>query len=296
MASTATPSFGHFVTGLTLGSPGANYRSPGPTITLGGGVGSGVAAATASATLGVPPPNSQQVTRVTLTSPGSGYTTPPTVTLTGGGGTGAAAEAQIQNQKKLIVGEQIMTANGSGYTAVPRVTITRGTGDTTGSGAEAYATVDGVSGLTYGMVYQLTSLAVTRTGARAMTQMEVATPVRGLALTGALTLAGPQPVVDKLPNSSLFFVDGADSSDGSNVTRAAHSTAAAGTAGLQRHAPNPARPALGGLRRSQREHRARVVVGRSDQRGHSGRPNRTITRAPAPPPTCRTCTARLVTR
>jgi len=27
--------------------------------------------------------------------------------------------------------------------------------------------------------------------------MEVATPVRGLSMTGGLTLAGPQPTVDK---------------------------------------------------------------------------------------------------
>jgi hypothetical protein len=211
---TATPSFGRFVSTLTLGSPGANYRTP-PTVTLGGGVGSGVAVATASATLGTPPAGSQTVTRVTVTNPGSGYTTPPTVTFSGGGGSGAAATASINTAFRLIAGAQTITANGSGYSSVPNVTIT-GAG---GSGAQAYATVDGVSGLTYGMVYQLTSLAVTRSGARAMTQMEVATPVRGLALTGALTLAGPQPIVDRLPNSSPFYVDGNDSTDGSNVLR-----------------------------------------------------------------------------
>jgi hypothetical protein len=241
---TATPAFGHFVLDLTLGNPGANYRSPGPTVTLGGGVGSGVAVASASATLGTPPPNSQTVTRVTVTNPGSGYTTLPAVTFSGGGGSGALAVAQIANVFKIIGGEQSMTANGSGYIAVPKVTISRGAGDTTGSGAEAYATVDGVSGLTYGMVYQLTSLAVTRSGARAMTQMEVATPVRGLALPGALTLAGPQPIVDKLPNSSPFYVDGNDSSDGSNTTRSPGSIAPPSPPGCVA-TPAPPHPAVG---------------------------------------------------
>src|SRR4029077_19956738 len=90
-----------------------------------------------------------------------------------------------------------------------------------GSGATAYATVNGVSGLTYGMVYQLTSLAQTPSGARAMTQMEVVTPVRGLALTGALTLDGPSPVVDSLPNSSPFYVDGHDYSNAQPPTAGA---------------------------------------------------------------------------
>jgi hypothetical protein len=240
---TATVVFGKFVNGLTLATPGANYTSV-PTVTLGGGVGSGVTAASASATLGTPPPDAQSVTRVTVTNPGSGYTTAPAVTFSGGGGAGATAVASIGGSYKLIVGPQTMTNNGSGYSAVPKVTISRGAGDVTGSGAEAYAKVDGATGLTYGMVYQLTSLAVTRSGARAMTQMEVATPVRGLALSGALTLAGPQPIVDQLPNSSQFFVDGADSSDGSNTTRAPNSEAAPTPPGCTT-APNPARPAIG---------------------------------------------------
>jgi hypothetical protein len=240
---TATALFGHFVTGLTLQNAGANYQSV-PTVSLGGGVGSGVAAATATAALGTPPADSQTVTRVTVTSPGSGYSSAPTVNFAGGGGTGAAATAQFNNVYKIVVGAQTVTNAGDGYTAVPKVTITRGTGDTTGSGAEAFARVDGVSGLTYGMVYQLTSLAVTPAGAKAMTQMEVATPVRGAALSGALTLAGPQPVVDQLPSSSNFFVDGFDSSDGSNVTRAPGSAVAPTPAGCDT-TTKPTNPAIG---------------------------------------------------
>ena len=241
---TATTVFGHLVNGLSLANAGANYTSV-PSVTLGGGVGSGVAAPTATATLGTPPPAAQTVTSITVTNPGTGYTTAPTVTLSGGGGTGAAATALIGNIYRLIVGAQTVTNGGSGYTTIPNVTISRGTGDTTGSGATAYATVDGSSGLTYGMVYQLTSLAVTKSGARALTQMEVATDIRGLALTSALTLAGPQPTVDKLPNSSNFYIDGNDSSDGSNATRAPGSEIAPTPPGCTTTA-NGARPAVGG--------------------------------------------------
>src|SRR5439155_20160975 len=119
---TATTAFGYRVNGLTLGNPGANYLTA-PSVTLGGGVGSGLAAATASATLGTPPAGSQTVTRVTVTNPGSGYTTVPAVTFSGGGGTGATAHAVIGSVFKIIAGSQTITDNGSGYTAVPNVTI-----------------------------------------------------------------------------------------------------------------------------------------------------------------------------
>jgi hypothetical protein len=208
-------------------------------------VGSGVAQASASATLGPIPADSQTVTVVSVANPGSGYTTAPTVTFSGGGGSGAQATAVITLVYKIVAGPQTITNAGSGYSSVPKVTISRGAGDTTGSGADGYATVDGVSGLTYGMVYQLTSLAVTGSGARAMTQMEVATPVRGLALVGALTLAGPQPIVDKLPNSSPFYVDGNDSSNGSNVTRVPGSLAPPTPPGCVID-PGPTHPAVGG--------------------------------------------------
>jgi hypothetical protein len=241
---TATTVFGYFVNNLTLVSGGANYTSV-PTVTLGGGVGSGVTVASGTATLGTPPPAAQTVTRITITNPGTGYTTAPTVTISGGGGTGATATALIGSIFKLQTGLQNITNNGAGYISVPKVTISPGAGDTTGSGAEGYATVDGASGLTYGMVYQLTSLAVTKSGGRAMTQMEVATPVRGLAIGGALTLAGPQPIVDKLPNSSPFYVDGADSSDGSNTTRVPGSETPPVPASCTT-TPNPAHPAVGG--------------------------------------------------
>ncbi len=206
---TATPVFGKRVTSLSFNSAtqgGASYQTA-PTMAFSSSGGTGTLP-TATDTLGTPPPNAQTVTSITVTASGSGYSTAPTVNITGGGGTGATATASIANTAQLT--GVTVVSGGSGYTTIPTVTITPNPPSGPGTGATAVASVDGVSGLTYGMVYLLTSLAVTPSGARSMMQMEVATPVRGVALTGALTLDGPSPVVDQLPNSSPFYIDGAD--------------------------------------------------------------------------------------
>ncbi len=217
-AVTSTVTYGKLVKAVALGVPGASYQPPASSISvsLGGGVGTGVLPPTASATLGTPPPASTTVTSICVDptcggAHGSGYTSTPTVligSVTSGGGTGAAANADRGSMYQIS--GIVVTDGGSGYDSIPTVTITPNPTSGPGTGATATASVDGVSGLTYGIVYQLTSLAQTSSGARAMAQMEVATPVRGLALTGALTLDGPSPVVDALPNSSPFFVQGSD--------------------------------------------------------------------------------------
>jgi hypothetical protein len=43
-----------------------------------------------------------------------------------------------------------------------------------------------------------------------MVQLEVASPVLGFAPGGALTLDGPNPIIDAMPNSNLFTVKGED--------------------------------------------------------------------------------------
>jgi len=96
-----------------------------------------------------------------------------------------------------------LTNPGSGYLTDPTVTI-----NGTGSGATATATLG--RGPDYGMVYLVTSLARTASGARAMTQMEAVTPVLGYATTGALTLDGPSPVLGSMPNSNGYWIRGED--------------------------------------------------------------------------------------
>jgi hypothetical protein len=128
------------------------------------------------------------------------------VTLSGGGGSGATATATIATTTvtQNIVDHIDVTAGGSGYTSNPTVTITGGGG----SAATAMADISG--GTKYGQVWLLTSLATTRTGARSMLQMEVASPVLGFGWGGALTLDGPNPIIDAMPNSSNFYIHGAD--------------------------------------------------------------------------------------
>src|SRR5262249_6815925 len=93
---------------------------------------------------------------------------------------------------------------GYGYTADPPVTITGGGG----TGATATATLG--RGANYGRLYVLTALGQTRAGARAMLQMEATTALTGFFSTGALTIDGPSPIVESMPHSFNFDVNGTD--------------------------------------------------------------------------------------
>lgn len=88
--------------------------------------------------------NLGRLVRITPTNKGQGYTSKPKVTITGGGGTGAQAEAIVQNGQ--VVGFTITTP-GAGYTSPPTVTISGGGG--IGATAEAtYSTaltLDGIN-------------------------------------------------------------------------------------------------------------------------------------------------------
>jgi hypothetical protein len=60
------------------------------------------------------------VTVLTVTDPGNGYLDRPAVTITGGGGSGAAAEAVVENGQ--VTGFSI-ARTGSGYTSIPEVEV-----------------------------------------------------------------------------------------------------------------------------------------------------------------------------
>lgn len=209
---------GYQVASLTLTNGGAGYTSP-PAVNIDPAPQpSGALAPTATATLAPFATNAGQVVAVNITSSGSGYTTPPVVTFTGDG-TGAAATAAISSPGGTVTAITV-TNHGSGYTGQPTVTITGGGG----TGATAKATMSGGSYL--GQVYMLTSMAQTRSGARAMSQMEVVTPVRGIATTGALTIDGPNPYTGlplySSPNSQNFYISGNDANSCGEPTEAAH--------------------------------------------------------------------------
>ena len=61
-----------------------------------------------------------QVSAFTVTCRGAGYLVAPAITLTGGGGSGAAAEATIDNGSITTIS---ITTGGTGYTSAPAATI-----------------------------------------------------------------------------------------------------------------------------------------------------------------------------
>jgi hypothetical protein len=197
---------------VTVTNGGSGYTTA-PTITFSSGSGTAATIPTGTATLG-PSTGAGDVLSVAVTNPGSGYTTPPVVTFSGGGGgSGAAATASL-GTTNTITGITL-TNPGSGYISNPTVTISA-----PASGTTALATATIGRGTNYGKVYVLTSLAETALGARTMAQMEVASPVLGYATPGALTLAGPNPIIGSMPNSNNFVITGADANSCSETAEA----------------------------------------------------------------------------
>jgi len=207
---TFTPQLGHIMQSVALTSGGSGYSSA-PTVSFTTGTGTAQTDPTASTTLGPPPANAGQITTVIVDSGGTGYNPgtngAPTVTFTSASGSGATATANLTpvgGTNYYLVGSVTVDSQGYGYTTDPNVTFSGGGG----SGAAATATVG--RGSNYGKVYLLTAMAQTTTGARAMMQMEVASPPSGYNSTGALTVDGPDPNVGNMPNSNNFYVNGND--------------------------------------------------------------------------------------
>jgi hypothetical protein len=191
------------VASITINNGGVDYTST-PTITLSGGSGSG---ATATAAITTTTVTTYPVASIIINSGGNGYTAAPTVTLTGGGGTGggtATATIDQEDTGTYAIASFSVSAQGSGYSSNPTVTLAGGGG----SGGEGSSQISG--GTKFGKVWLITALAVTGTGARSMLQMEVASPVLGFGSGGALTLDGPSPIMDAMPNSMNFYVRGND--------------------------------------------------------------------------------------
>ncbi len=189
---------GKRVASFNITNGGTGYSST-PTVTIAPGVGTNASAQTAVATVvGNAGGQAGQIAAINVTAGGSNYTT-ATVTISGGGGSNGAATATIGTTGKLKA--ITVTNGGSNYTSAPSVTLGGG-GCTSNCGtATAYL----ASGVIYGQVLQITSLAMSRNGSRAMTQMEVATPpAHQLGITGALTLAGPAVDADTAFNPPLY--------------------------------------------------------------------------------------------
>lgn len=200
---TVTAIAGSRVATLGLSSFGSGYTSV-PTVTVASGAGTDVAPPTGTATLG-PAVIGGNVSAIQLNNPGSGYTTPPLVVLSGGGlGVTTVATATANMATTQTVTGITLTDPGLGYTFNPTVTITGG------GGTGATATASRANGSDYGRMFLVTAMSETRSGAKAMAQAELASPVAGAWFPGALTLNGPNPILDDVPNSVQFKVDGHD--------------------------------------------------------------------------------------
>jgi len=217
---TVTAVTGYRVAGLSLTAGGSGYSGT-PIVGLSAGAGSAVPGPTATATVGAPI-SGGTLLKITLNNPGSGYTTAPVVTLVGGGlgvTTTAAATAHLA-YTNTVTGFTLTNA-GLGYRSNPTVNITGG------GGTGATARASRAYGSDYGRVYLVTSMAQTRSGAKAMSQGELASPVIGAVFPAALTFAGPEPTIEDMPHSAVYHIDGSDRNSCSELS-------------------DPLRPAIGG--------------------------------------------------
>ena len=120
------------ITGVTIIDSGSGYTSAPAIAFIGVGVGGGATAYI------------DGVVGISVTHGSFGYSSAPSVVLTGGGGSGATAEATI-NDAGVITGI-VVTFSGGGYTSAPTVSFTgMVNGLTVTNGGEGYITAPTVT-------------------------------------------------------------------------------------------------------------------------------------------------------
>jgi hypothetical protein len=200
---------------INVTNQGNGYTST-PPVTISGGVGSG-AAATANVLLSTL--TTYSIASITVNTGGQGYSVVPTVTISGGGGSGAQGIATLGTTTLPTYYVSSITVNtqGSGFTTNPTVVLTGG-----GYTTIAAATAQVGGGTKYGNVWLITAYAQTKTGARSMVQMEAASAIVGFADGGALTLDGPNPNIDAMPNSNPYHISGYDANSCGDTPQLPH--------------------------------------------------------------------------
>ncbi len=212
-AVTITPTYGVQINTINV-TAGGSYQAGNPPIaTISGATPVGGAPSATAILSGSASPGPVVSLTIPVGGNGSGYTAnpsliiaPPCTPLSACGGVQATGTASI-TPSFGVSGIQVTNA-GTGYSQSNPPTVTLSGGG--GSGATAVASV-GSGGSSQGPVYLLTSLAVTKSGARAMMQAEIVVNYNTftLGLGGALTLIGPNPVFGT-PNSNPFHMIGTD--------------------------------------------------------------------------------------
>ena len=212
---------GNMVSNVSLVDGGSGYTSApvGTLSTSAGGTGTagGLGTpATFTTDVGGSNPLAGKLASITITYGGSGYTSAPNITLSGGSGSPQATATSSLAMTGKVTSITITNA-GSGYTSAPTITLDA----PPSGGVQATAATDLMNGTWYGQVFLVTSMARTKSGTRAMAQMEAVLPVRGFAGTGALTLDGPSPTFTP-PNSLNMVVNGNDLNSCGGVTNSPH--------------------------------------------------------------------------
>lgn len=210
---TITPTYGMQINTVTVGTGAGGAYTPGspPTVTFGTYAPVG-GSPSAKATLSTAPSGNVTSLTIPVGGSGSGYDANPILTIAAPPCTPSATCVQATGTASITPDEGVLSINitspGSGYSQAnpPTVGFTGGGG----SGATATASV-GSAGTTMGGVYLLTALAVTPSGSRAMTQMEIGVIYNSytFGIGGAFTLIGPNPTFGT-PHSNNFQMIGTD--------------------------------------------------------------------------------------
>lgn len=211
---TITPTYGKQISTVNVTAGGAYAAGSPPTVTFGGAAPVGGTPAGTATLSGTVNPGPLTALSIPAGGNGSGYDANPTLSITAPACTPGPSCIQATGTASIATDYGVLGINitnaGTGYSQgnPPVVTISGGGG---GSGAKATASV-GAAGNSMGAAYELTSLAVTPTGSRAMTQMEIGvtyTSSYTFGIGGALTLIGPAPSFGT-PHSNNFQMVGTD--------------------------------------------------------------------------------------
>ena len=209
---TITPTYGIQMNTVSVTAGGAYASGSPPSVTFGGATPVGGAPGGTATLSGSVNPGAVTGLSIPFGGNGSGYDANPILSIAAPTCTPGPGCLQATGTASIATDEGVLSINitnpGTGYSQgnPPTVTISGGGG----SGARAAASV-GAAGNSMGAVYLLTALAVTPSGSRAMTQMEIGVNYTSytFGLGGALTLIGPNPTFGT-PHSQNFQMIGTD--------------------------------------------------------------------------------------
>ena len=224
---TITPTYGTQVNTVNVTAGGSYPAGTPPTVAFGGTTPIGGAPSAVATLSGAVIPGPVTALSIPFGGSGSGYDANPVLTIAAPPCTPGPSCVQATGTASISTDYGVVSINitspGTGYSQAnpPTVSISGGGG----SGAAATASV-GSAGNTMGRAYLMTALAVTPSGSRAMTQMEVGITYNSFTfgIGGALTVLGPNPTFGT-PHSQPFQMIGSDCPTCATVPTGCNTTA-----------------------------------------------------------------------